>query len=226
MSAKTLQQPSQFTLLRQRRFAPFFWTQFLGAGNDNVYKNALVIFVAFHAASLTSLDPNTLVNLAGAVFIAPFVLFSATSGQLADKFEKSRLIRWIKLLEIGIMLIGLYGFWRRDIAILFTALGFLGLHSTLFGPVKYAILPQQLKPGELIGGNGLVEMGTFVAILIGTIVGGLSSRSKAAGRSPPAPLPSAWRSRVISRAGQSRRCRRSTPAFRSTGTPSRRRGGT
>jgi len=173
MSEKTLHQPSQFSLLRERRFAPFFWTQFLGAGNDNVYKNALVIFVAFHAASLTSLDPNTLVNLAGAVFIAPFVLFSATSGQLADKFEKSRLIRWIKLLEIGIMLIGLYGFWRRDIAILFTALGFLGLHSTLFGPVKYAILPQQLKPEELVGGNGLVEMGTFVAILIGTIVGGL-----------------------------------------------------
>src|SRR5438874_12934315 len=87
---------SQFQLLAERRFAPFFWTQFLGAGNDNVYKNALVIFVAFHAATLTSFDTNTLVNLAGAVFIAPFVLFSATAGQLADKLEKSRLIRWIK----------------------------------------------------------------------------------------------------------------------------------
>ena len=95
--------PNQFDLLRERRFAPFFWTQFLGAGNDNVYKNALVIFVAFHAASLTALDANALVNLAGAVFIAPFVLFSATAGQLADKFEKSRLIRWIKLFEIAIM---------------------------------------------------------------------------------------------------------------------------
>jgi MFS family permease len=114
--------PNQFNLLRERRFAPFFWTQFLGAGNDNVYKNALVIFVAFHAATLTSLDVNALVNLAGAVFIAPFVLFSATSGQLADKFEKSRLIRWIKLFEIAIMLVGLVGFWRRDLTLLFTAL--------------------------------------------------------------------------------------------------------
>ena len=165
--------PNQFDLLAERRFAPFFWTQFLGAGNDNVYKNALVIFVAFHAATLTSLDTNALVNLAGAVFIAPFVVFSATAGQLADKLEKSRLIRWIKLLEIAIMVVGLAGFWRRDLTLLFTALALLGVHSTLFGPVKYAILPQTLKPDELIGGNGLVEMGTFVAILIGTIVGGL-----------------------------------------------------
>jgi 1-acyl-sn-glycerol-3-phosphate acyltransferase len=168
-----MHEPSQFDLLKERRFAPFFWTQFLSAGNDNIYKNALVIFVAFHAATLTSLDPNALVNLAGAVFIAPFVLLSATSGQLADKFEKSRLIRWIKLLEIAIMLVGLAGFWLRDLALLFTGLALMGVHSTLFGPVKYAILPQHLKPEELIGGNGLVEMGTFVAILLGTIAGGL-----------------------------------------------------
>ncbi len=168
-----MHQPNQFDLLAERRFAPFFWTQFLGAGNDNIYKNALVIFVAFHAATLTTLDPNALVNVAGAVFIAPFVLLSATAGQLADKFEKSRLIRWIKLFEIAIMVIGLAGFWRRDLTLLFTALALLGVHSTLFGPVKYAILPQQLKPEELIGGNGLVEMGTFVAILLGTIIGGL-----------------------------------------------------
>jgi hypothetical protein len=168
-----MHQPSQFDLLRERRFAPFFWTQFLGAGNDNVYKNALVIFVAFHAATLTSLDPNALVNLAGAVFIAPFVLFSATAGQLADKVEKSRLIRWIKLFEIAIMIVGFAGFWQRDLVLLFGALALMGVHSTLFGPVKYAILPQHLKSEELIGGNGLVEMGTFVAILLGTIAGGL-----------------------------------------------------
>jgi 1-acyl-sn-glycerol-3-phosphate acyltransferase len=168
-----MHEPSQFDLLRERRFAPFFWTQFLGAANDNVYKNALVIFVAFHATTLTSLDPNTLVNLAGAVFIAPFVLLSATAGQLADKLEKSRLIRWIKLFEIAIMAIGLAGFWMRDLALLFTALALMGVHSTLFGPVKYAILPQHLEPEELIGGNGMVEMGTFVAILLGTIAGGL-----------------------------------------------------
>ena len=164
---------NQFDLLRERRFAPFFWTQFLGAGNDNVYKNALIIFVAFHAARLTTLDPNALVNLAGAVFIAPFVLLSATSGQIADKVEKSRLIRWIKLFEIAIMVVGLAGFWRQSLTLMFTALALLGIHSALFGPVKYAILPQHLKPEELIGGNGLVEMGTFVAILLGTIAGGV-----------------------------------------------------
>ena len=168
-----MHQPNQYDLLRERRFAPFFWTQFLGAGNDNIYKNALVIFVAFHAADLTSLDPNALVNLAGAVFIAPFMLFSATSGQLADKLEKSRLIRWIKLFEIAIMVVGFVGFWQRDLALLFTGLALLGVHSTLFGPVKYAILPQHLRNEELVGGNGLVEMGTFVAILVGTIAGGL-----------------------------------------------------
>jgi len=164
---------SQFDLLSERRFAPFFWTQFLGAANDNVYKNALIIFAAFHAASMTTLDPHALVNLAGAVFIAPFVLFSATAGQLADKYEKSRLIRYIKLFEIAIMTVGLAGFWLRDLGLLMVALALLGVHSTLFGPVKYAILPQHLKPEELVGGNGLVEMGTFVAILLGTIVGGL-----------------------------------------------------
>ncbi len=137
--------PSQYDLLRERRFAPFFWTQFLGAGNDNIYKNALIIFVAFEAAQMTSLDANALVNLAGAVFIAPFMLFSATAGQLADKYEKSRLIRWIKLLEIAIMVIGLAGFWRHDLVLLFTALALMGVHSTLFGPVKYAILPQNAR---------------------------------------------------------------------------------
>ena len=166
-------QHSQYQLLRERRFAPFFWTQFLGAGNDNVYKNALVIFVAFQAASLTSMSANDLVNIAAAAFIAPFVLFSATAGQLADKYEKSRLIRIIKLCEIGIMTIGAIGFYRRDLVLLFTALAGMGVHSTVFGPVKYAILPQNLRNDELIGGNGLVEMGTFVAILLGEIVGGL-----------------------------------------------------
>ncbi len=165
--------PNQFDLLKERRFAPFFWTQFLSAGNDNVFKNALIIFAAFHAASMTSLDAGMLVNLAGAVFIAPFMLLSATAGQIADKYEKSRLIRWIKLFEIAIMAIGLLGFWRRDLVLLMSALALMGVHSTLFGPVKYAILPQHLKPDELIGGNGLVEMGTFVAILLGTIAGGL-----------------------------------------------------
>src|SRR3989454_5042409 len=164
---------NQFELLRQRRFAPFFCTQFLGAANDNVFKNAFVVYVAFSAAALTSVDAGMIVNLIGAVFIVPFMLFSASAGQLADKYEKSALIRWIKLFEIAIMVIGLVGFWRRSVVLLFVALALLGVHSTVFGPVKYAILPQTLAVEELVGGNGLVEMGTFVAILIGTIAGGL-----------------------------------------------------
>jgi 1-acyl-sn-glycerol-3-phosphate acyltransferase len=164
---------SQFSLLRQRRFAPFFWTQFAGAANDNVFKNAFVVFVTFEAASLLAVDAGTIVNLIGAVFILPFMLFSATAGQLADKLEKSALIRWIKLFEIAIMMLGLAGFALGNVTLLFVALALLGVHSTLFGPVKYAILPQHLRDDELVGGNGMVEMGTFVAILLGTIAGGL-----------------------------------------------------
>jgi len=164
---------NQFGLLRERRFAPFFWTQFLGAANDNVFKNAFVVFVAFEAATTAAIDAGMVVNLIGAIFIVPFMLFSATAGQLADKLEKSALIRFIKVFEIAIMVIGLAGFWQKSIALLFVALALMGIHSTLFGPVKYAILPQTLRREELVGGNGMVEMGTFVAILIGTIAGGL-----------------------------------------------------
>ncbi|MCC7042144.1 MAG: MFS transporter [Burkholderiales bacterium] len=168
-----MSQANQFELLRQRRFAPFFWTQFAGAANDNIYKNALVIFVAYRAATHSGFDANTLVNLAAGIFILPFVLLSATAGQLADKYEKSRFIRLVKLFEIAIMGVGAVGFYLADLATLFVALFCMGVHSTLFGPVKYAILPQHLRTDELVGGNGLVEMGTFVAILLGTIIGGL-----------------------------------------------------
>ncbi len=173
LCATSMNAPSQFALLRQRRFAPFFWTQFAGAANDNVFKNAFVVFVTFEAASRLRVDAGMVVNLIGAVFILPFMLLSATSGQLADKYEKSRLIRLIKLFEIVIMAIGLAGFVAQSVVLLFVALALLGVHSTLFGPVKYAILPQHLRIDELVGGNGLVEMGTFVAILLGTIAGGL-----------------------------------------------------
>jgi 1-acyl-sn-glycerol-3-phosphate acyltransferase len=164
---------SQFTLLGQRRFAPFFLTQFLGAFNDNVYKNALVILAAFHAASLTSLSPDVLVNAAAALFILPFFLFSATAGQLADKYDKARIIRLVKLLEVVIMVIGSLGFIRQSLPLLLGALFLLGLHSAVFGPIKYAILPQTLHEQELVGGNALVETGTSLAILIGTILGGV-----------------------------------------------------
>ena len=168
-----MSQHSQFDLLRERRFAPFFWTQFLGAANDNVFKNAFVVFVAFGAAASASLDAGMVVNLIGAIFILPFVLLSATAGQIADKLEKSSLIRAIKLLEIAIMVVGTIGFALASITVLFVALALMGVHSALFGPVKYSILPQHLRTDELVGGNGLVEMGTFVAILIGTIAGGV-----------------------------------------------------
>ncbi len=164
---------SQFSLLKTRRFGPFFKTQFLGAFNDNLFKNALVVLLTFQATQWTTLKPELLANIAAAVFILPFFLFSATAGQLADKYDKARLARLVKVLEIAIMLIAGLGFWLHQLEILMFALFLLGLHSTLFGPVKYAILPQHLQENELVGGNALIEAGTFVAILIGTLVGGL-----------------------------------------------------
>src|SRR6185503_1558333 len=168
-----MSETTQFALLRERRFAPFFGVQFLGAFNDNVYKNALVIMLAFGTAQLSTLDSGLLVNLCAGLFILPYFLFSATAGQVADKYEKSRVIRLVKLAEIGIMAIGTAGFLTRNLALLMIALFLMGVHSTVFGPVKYAVLPQQLRPEELVGGNGLIEMGTFVAILLGTILGGV-----------------------------------------------------
>ncbi len=164
---------SQFGLLKTRRFAPFFWTQFLGAMNDNVFKNGMIIFMAFGGLTLAGMDSTLLVNAAGAVFILPFVLFSAFAGQLADKYEKTRVIRGVKVMEIAVMLLSAYGFITGNLGVLFACLFLMGLHSTLFGPVKYGILPQALKETELVGGNGLVESGTFVAILLGTIAGGV-----------------------------------------------------
>ena len=164
---------SQFDLLKARRFAPFFATQFLGAFNDNLFKNALIVLLTFQAASWTALAPEVLTNLAAGIFILPFFLFSATAGQLADKYDKAKLARLVKLLEIVIMGVALLGFSLHSLSVLLTALFLLGLHSTLFGPVKYAILPQHLRERELVGGNALVEAGTFVAILIGTLAGGL-----------------------------------------------------
>ena len=163
---------SQFRLLGERRFGPFFGVQFLGAMNDNVFKQALVILLAFQAVSFTTMSSDTLQNLAQALFILPFFLFSATAGQLADKYEKSRLITITVALELAVMGIGAAGFFLHSLPLLLTALFLGGVQSTLFGPVKYAILPQHLKPAELIGGNALVETGTSIAILAGMIVGG------------------------------------------------------
>ena len=167
----------QFGLLRQKRFAPFFVTQFLGAFNDNLFKNALVVLLTFQSAQWTTLAPELLANLAAGIFILPFFLFSATAGQLADKYDKARLARLVKLLEMLIMGVAAAGFFAHSLPLLLVALFLLGCHSTLFGPVKYAILPQHLHTDELVGGNALIEAGTFVAILIGTLAGGLLAGS-------------------------------------------------
>jgi 1-acyl-sn-glycerol-3-phosphate acyltransferase len=161
---------SQFGLLGKRRFAPFFWTQALGAFNDNAFRNALVMLVAFQMG----LDDRTVglyTNLAPALFIIPFFLFSATAGQLAEKYEKSRIIRYVKLFEIAAMTLAAYGFYTHHTSLLLVVLFMMGMHSTMFGPIKYAILPQALKNEELVGGNGLVEMGTQMAMLVGMIAG-------------------------------------------------------
>lgn len=162
---------NQFSLLRQRRFGPFFTTQFLGAFNDNIFKQALVTLIAFHGANLVTLSTDTLINLSAGLFILPFFLFSATAGQMADKYEKSHLIRLIKLLEIVIMICAAVGFYLKSVPLLIGLLFLMGAQSTLFAPVKYGIIPQVLKDEELVGGNGLVETGTFLAILLGTLAG-------------------------------------------------------
>ena len=156
-------------LLSTRRFRPFFLTQLLGAFNDNLYKNGLTIFIAFQVANVSQEQSNTFVNIAAALFILPFFLFSPIAGQLADKHEKSMLIRRIKLLEIGIMLLGATAFMLESPEMLVGILFLMGTQSALFGPVKYSLMPEALKPEELVGGNAMVEFGTFLAILMGLI---------------------------------------------------------
>lgn len=202
-------QHSQFALLKKGRFGPLFITQFLGAFNDNVFKNALVVLLTFQASSWTTLNLGVLANLAAGLFILPFFLFSATAGQLADKYDKAMLARKTKQLEILIITLAGVGFVLHSLPTLLTALFLLGLQAALFGPVKYAILPQHLESHELVGGNALVEAGTFVAILLGTLLGGLLAGLKggtvwitsvslaiailgylASRKIPPAPAPS------------------------------------
>lgn len=171
------QSSGQFSLLKSRRFAPFFFTQFLGAFNDNLYKNVLTLIITFYLASWApewvGIDSNLLVNMAAVLFILPFFLFSATAGQLSDKYEKSQMMRGVKILEIVIMSLAAIAFYFQSVLALIVLLFLMGTQSTIFGPAKYSILPQHLQPKELVGGNGLVEMGTFLAILLGTIVAGI-----------------------------------------------------
>jgi acyl-[acyl-carrier-protein]-phospholipid O-acyltransferase/long-chain-fatty-acid--[acyl-carrier-protein] ligase len=164
--------PNQYHLLKTKRFLPLFITQFFNAFNDNVFKNALVILITYRLAQSASSE-QFMIALTGGIFILPFFLFSATAGQIADKFEKSALIRLIKCAEVLFMIIAAFGFYLDNITLLMATLFFLGTHSTFFGPIKYSILPEQLRSDELIAGNGLIEAGTFLAILIGQILGGI-----------------------------------------------------
>jgi 1-acyl-sn-glycerol-3-phosphate acyltransferase len=167
---------SQFRLLGKRRFAPFFAVQSLAAFNDNAFRNATVVLVGFQLG-LTTSQIGFYSNLAPALFILPFFLFSASAGQLAEKCEKHTLIRWVKVFEICAMAIATWGFYTQSVVLLFVVLFLMGLHSTVFGPIKYAILPQVLERGELVGGNGLVETGTSIAILLGLTAGSLAMGS-------------------------------------------------
>lgn len=164
---------NQFDLLKTRRFLPLFITQFLGAFNDNVYKNALVILITYVVAEKAGVSSQIMVTAAAGIFILPFFLFSATAGQLADKYEKAFLVRIIKFVEIVLMIGATVGFYMENVWLLMGILFLMGTQSTFFGPIKYGILPEKIKEDELIGGNGLIEAGTFVSILVGTLVGGL-----------------------------------------------------
>ncbi|WP_154180255.1 MFS transporter [Vibrio furnissii] len=164
---------SQTSLLTQRRFLPYFITQFFGAFNDNIFKNVLLLLVAFAGSGALPISSDLFINLAAGLFILPFFLFSASAGVLADKYEKSWFIRRVKLLEIAIMCIGAIGFITESYSVLLLILFLMGTQSAFFGPVKYALLPQQLKSNELVPGNALVETGTFLAILLGTLGAGM-----------------------------------------------------
>jgi len=166
--------PNQFSLFRSARFLPLFLTQFLGAFNDNFFKSAMVMLITYQLAESSGLDARILVNIAAGVFILPFFLFSAPAGQLADKYERSHLIQLLKIAEIVAMAGAVLGFYLGSVYLLMIILFLMGALSAFFGPIKYSILPQHLNEDELIAGNGLIQMGTFLSILTGTIFGGLS----------------------------------------------------
>lgn len=172
------------SLLGTRRFLPLFLTQFLGALNDNIFRFALVIFITFTLSDRLGMESKLLIPLSGGVFILPFFLFSSLAGQIADKFEKALIIQRLKLVEIGIMGLGALGFWLGNTYLLFFVLFCMGAQSTFFGPLKYGILPQHLEDAELTGGNGLIQMGTYSAIIIGVVLGGFLAALKGFGPLP------------------------------------------
>lgn len=173
MTQNRTKEITQFRLLMTRKFAPFFWTQFSGAFNDNVFRNAIIILIAYKTGTKSTIDSHILVNVAAGLFILPFFLFSALAGQISDRYEKAMLIRRIKIAEIIIMAGAALAFYFNNIIALLFLLFLMGAQSTFFGPVKYSIIPQHLEHDKIVGGNALVGMGTFIAILLGTITGGV-----------------------------------------------------
>lgn len=169
---------NQTHLLKSKKFLPLFITQFFGAFNDNVFKNAFLIWFTYDIAQKLEMDAQVMVTIAAGLFILPFFLFSALAGQIADKYEKSKLTQIIKIAEIIIMSFAFIGFYFENINLLLLLLFLMGTHSTFFGPIKYSLLPEHLQKEELVGGNGLIEGGTFLAILFGTIFGGSLIRTK------------------------------------------------
>jgi 1-acyl-sn-glycerol-3-phosphate acyltransferase len=172
-----MEEANQFGLLRERRFLPFFFTQAFGAFNDNLLKNVLIILVTYQAARWSTLAPALLTNIAAGLFIAPFVVFSGIAGQLGERFDKTLILKSVKALEVAIMLVAALGFLQHRVALLLFAVCMMGVHSTFFAPAKYGLLPQVLNAQELIGGNAMLETGTFLAILLGTLVAGLLAGS-------------------------------------------------
>jgi MFS family permease len=173
-------QTAGFGFLGSRRFLPLFGTQFMGAFNDNLLRTAVVVLISYGGLRLGAMPADQLVNLAAGLFILPFFLFSATAGKLCECVDKARIARWVKQVEILIMLLAGFGLWRASTPMLLGALFMMGMHSTFFGPLKYSVLPQYMQRQELLGANGLIEMGTFLAILLGQIVGSMMMRQGAA----------------------------------------------
>jgi acyl-[acyl-carrier-protein]-phospholipid O-acyltransferase/long-chain-fatty-acid--[acyl-carrier-protein] ligase len=163
---------NQFYLFKDKRFLPIFIVQFCGCLNDSILKNALIILVTFKLANELPLPAYTLVMLANVIFIIPFVILASLAGQLADRYERSTIVKIIKFIEIGIVATSAYGFYNTNLVVLFSCIAFMGIHSTFFGPIKYSVLPDQLKKNELLGANGYIEAGTFLSILFGTMLGG------------------------------------------------------
>jgi MFS family permease len=164
---------SQGKLMTERRFWPFFWVAFLTAFNDNVFKQGLITYVTVMGLKILGMDIGMLGAASTVIMILPFVLFSATAGQTSDHYPKANVVRWVKFAEMVIMLIGMYGLITKNMPLLLGVLFLTGLQSTFFGPAKYSFLPEVLEDEELVGGNALIELGTFLSILLGTIVGGM-----------------------------------------------------